>query len=217
MEMREKDAARKVDELLKKFADDMAGIYGEEAEKIKQEAENEGIPDLKLRFKKPKSVKRRVLDIAAMFLVVLLVGSIIIPTPKADAWRVWWLDLILGENREDIDVNNQNEFKYYVAELPEGFEFAKEEKNVNRYMIKYVNDDGKIIVFAQNKGGNSEKNIDSEHTKYSKEMIGDFEVMVGYDSARIKFEFTGNGTIISVTTNASYEVGKEFIENIKEL
>lgn len=217
MEMREKDAARKADELLKKFADDMAGIYGEEAEKIKQEAENEGIPDLKLRFKKPKSVKRRVLDIAAMFLVVLLVGSMIIPTQKADAWRVWWLDLILGENSEDIDVNNENEFKYYVAELPEGFKVESEQKNVNRYMAKYTNDAGEFIIFTQNKEIYSEKNLDNENLKYSKEMIGDFEVLVGLGEEKTEFEFIGEDTIMTVNTNASYEVGKEFIEKIKEL
>ncbi len=217
MDMREKDAAQKADEILKKFADDMAEIYDEEAKEIKQEAEKEGIPDLKLRFKKPKSVKRRVLDIAAMFLVVLLVGSLIIPTPKADAWRVWWLDLILGENREDIDVNNENEFKYYVSELPEGFTFESEQKNVNRYMVKYISDQGKIIVFTQNKVERTENYADNENTEFSREMIGDFEVWVGVDEEKIEFEFTGEGTIMTVNTNASYEVGKEFIENIKEL
>ncbi len=217
MDMREKGAARKADEILKKFAEDMVAIYDDESAKIKQEAEDKGIPDLKLRFKKQKSMKRRVLDIAAMFLVVLFIGSIVIPTPEADAWRVWWLDLILGENSEDIDVNNENEFKYYVSELPEGFEFAEEEKNVNRHMIKYVDDKGKTIVFTQNTGGNSEKNIDNENTKYNREMIGEFEVLVGIGEEKTEFEFAGEGTIMMVSTNASYEVGKEFIENIKEL
>ncbi len=217
MDMREKGAARKADEILKKFAEDMVAIYDDESAKIKQEAEDKGIPDLKLRFKKRKSMKRRVLDIAAMFLVVLFIGSIVIPTPEADAWRVWWLDLILGENSEDIEVNNENEFKYYVSELPEGFTFAEEEKNVNRHMIKYVDDKGKTIVFTQNKDTNSEKNIDNENLNYSKEMIGDFEVLVGLDAEKIEFQFCGEGTIMTVSTNASYEVGKEFIENIKEL
>ncbi len=217
MDMREKGAARKADEILKKFAEDMVAIYDDESAKIKQEAEDKGIPDLKLRFKKRKSMKRRVLDIAAMFLVVLFIGSIVIPTPEADAWRVWWLDLILGENSEDIDVNNENEFKYYVSELPEGFTFAEEEKNVNRHMIKYVDDEGKTIIFTQNKGSYAEKNIDNENLKYSKEMIGDFEVLVGMGEEKTEFEFAGEGTIMTVSTNASYEVGKEFIENIKEL
>ncbi len=217
MDMREKGAARKADEILKKFAEDMVAIYDDESAKIKQEAEDKGIPDLKLRFKKRKSMKRRVLDIAAMFLVVLFIGSIAIPMPEADAWRVWWLDLILGENSEDIDVNNENEFKYYVSELPEGFTFAEEEKNVNRHMIKYVDDEGKTIIFTQNKGSYAEKNIDNENLKYSKEMIGDFEVLVGMGEEKTEFEFAGEGTIMTVSTNASYEVGKEFIENIKEL
>lgn len=217
MDMREKETARKADEILKKFAEDMAEICDEEAAKIKQEAENAGIPDLKLRFKKQKSRRRRVLDIAALFLVVLFVGSVVIPAPKADAWRVWWLDLILGENSGDIDVNNENEFKYYVSELPEGFVFDKEDKNINRHMIQYVNDKGEVIVFTQNKDTNSEENIDNENTQYSKEMIGNFEVLVGLGEEKSEFEFTGEGTIMTVSTNASYEVGKEFIENIKEL
>lgn len=128
MDRRERVADQKADEILKKFADDMVKIYDEEAKELMRQAEAEGMPDIKLRTRKPVNIRKRVLRIAAMFLVIVFVGSIVIPVPKADAWRVWWLDLLMGENTQDIDVNTNDDFKYYVSELPEGFVFDSEYK-----------------------------------------------------------------------------------------
>lgn len=217
MDRRERVADRKADEILKKFTSDIVKIYDEEAKELMRQAEAEGMPDIKLHIRKPVNIRKRMLRIAAMFIVIVFVGSIVIPVPKADAWRVWWLDLLMGENTQDIDVNTNDDFKYYVSELPEGFVFYKEKKNENRYMIQYMNEEGKSISFTQIKNKLGEKNIDNEYTRYTKEMIGDFEVLVGYDSKKNKFEFTVEDIIISVSTDASYEIGKEFIENIKEL
>lgn len=217
MDRRERVVDRKADEILKKFTSDIVKIYDEEAKELMRQAEAEGMPDIKLHIRKPVNIRKRMLRIAAMFLVIVFVGSIVIPVPKADAWRVWWLDLLMGENTQDIDVNTNDDFKYYVSELPEGFVFYKEKKNENRYMIQYMNEEGKSISFTQIKNKLGEKNIDNEYTRYTKEMIGDFEVLVGYDSKKNKFEFTVEDIIISVSTDASYEIGKEFIENIKEL
>lgn len=217
MDRRERVVDRKADEILKKFTSDIVKIYDEEAKELMRQAEAEGMPDIKLHIRKSVNIRKRVLRIAAMFLVIIFVGSIVIPVPKADAWRVWWLDLLMGENTQDIDVNTNDDFKYYVSELPEGFVFYKEKKNENRYMIQYMNEEGKSISFTQIKNKLGEKNIDNEYTRYTKEMIGDFEVLVGYDSKKNKFEFTVEDIIISVSTDASYEIGKEFIENIKEL
>ena len=216
MDRRERVVDRKADEILKKFTSDIVKIYDEEAKELMRQAEAEGMPDIKLHIRKPVNIRKRMLRIAAMFLVIVFVGSIVIPVPKADAWRVWWLDLLMGENTQDIDVNTNDDFKYYVSELPEGFVFYKEKKNENRYMIQYMNEEGKSISFTQIKNKLSEKNIDNEYTRYTKEMIGDFEVLVGYDSKKNKFEFTVEDIIISVSTDASYEIGKEFIENIKK-
>ena len=216
MDRRERVVDRKAGEILKKFTSDIVKIYDEEAKELMRQAEAEGMPDIKLHIRKPVNIRKRVLRIAAMFLVIVFVGSIVIPVPKADAWRVWWLDLLMGENTQDIDVNNNDDFKYYVSELPEGFVFYKEKKNENRYMIQYMNEEGKSISFTQIKNKLGEKNIDNEYTRYTKEMIGDFEVLVGYDSKKNKFEFTVEDIIISVSTDASYEIGKEFIENIKK-
>lgn len=217
MDRRERVVDRKADEILKKFTSDIVKIYDEEAKELMRQAEAEGMPDIKLHIRKPVNIRKRMLRIAAMFLVIVFVGSIVIPVPKADAWRVWWLDLLMGENTQDIDVNTNDDFKYYVSELPEGFVFYKEKKNENRYMIQYMNEEGKSISFTQIKNKLGEKNIDNEYTRYTKEMIGDFEVLVGYDSKKNKFEFTVEDIIISVSTDVSYEIGKEFIENIKEL
>lgn len=216
MDRRERVVDRKADEILKKFTSDIVKIYDEEAKELMRQAEAEGMPDIKLHIRKPVNIRKCVLRIAAMFLVIVFVGSIVIPVPKADAWRVWWLDLLMGENTQDIDVNTNDDFKYYVSELPEGFVFDKEDKNKHRYMLQYVNEEGKVIVFTQDKTTSSEKHLDNENTRYTKEMIGDFEVLVGYDSKKNKFEFTDEDIIISVSTDASYEIGKEFVEKIKK-
>lgn len=216
MDRRERVVDRKADEILKKFTSDIVKIYDEEAKALMRQAEAEGMPDIKLHIRKPVNTRKRMLRIAAMFLVIVFVGSIVIPVPKADAWRVWWLDLLMGENTQDIDVNTNDDFKYYVSELPEGFVFDKEDKNKHRYMLQYVNEEGKVIVFTQDKTTSSEKHLDNENTRYTKEMIGDFEVLVGYDSKKNKFEFTDEDIIISVSTDASYEIGKEFVEKIKK-
>lgn len=217
MDRRERVVDRKADEILKKFTSDIVKIYDEEAKELMRQAEEEGMPDIKLHIRKPVNIRKRMLRIAAMFLVIVFVGSIVIPVPKADAWRVWWLDLLMGENTQDIDVNTNDDFKYYVSELPEGFVFYKEKKNENRYMIQYMNEEGKSISFTQIKNKLGEKNIDNENREYTKEMIGDFEVLVGYDAEIIEFEFATEDVLMSVNTDASYEIGKEFIENIKEL
>ena len=221
MDMRKKRAAKEADEILKKLADDVAKAYGEEAERLMQQAQAEGEPDLKLNLKKPqiksKLLHNRALRIAAMFIIVVFVGSIVIPIPKADAWRVWWLDFIIGENSEDVDINNDDDFKYYVSELPEGFKFEKEKRRNNKLFIIYTNNNGKSIMFSQIKGNTTEKYADNKYTKYSTEMIGDFEVLVGRDENKTEFKFNGEGESLTVNTDASYEVGKTFIENIKEL
>lgn len=217
MDRRERVVDRKADEILKKFTSDIVKIYDEEAKELMRQAEEEGMPDIKLHIRKPVNIRKRMLRIAAMFLVIVFVGSIVIPVPKADAWRIWWLDLLMGENTQDIDVNTNDDFKYYVSELPEGFVFYKEKKNENRYMIQYMNEEGKSISFTQIKNKLGEKNIDNENREYTKEMIGDFEVLVGYDAEIIEFEFATEDVLMSVNTDASYEIGKEFIENIKEL
>ena len=216
MDRRERVVDRKADEILKKFTSDIVKIYDEEAKELMRQAEAEGVPDIKLHIRKPVNIRKCVLCIAAMFLVIVFVGSIVIPVPKADAWRVWWLDLLMGENTQDIDVNTNDDFKYYVSELPEGFVFDKEDKNKHRYMLQYVNEEGKVIVFTQDKTTSSEKHLDNENTRYTKEMIGGFEVLVGYDSKKNKFEFTDEDIIISVSTDASYEIGKEFVVKIKK-
>ena len=220
MDMRKRRAAKEADEILKKLADDVAKAYGREAERLMQQAQAEGEPELQLNLKKPQRTPKRrynrALRIAAMFVIVVFIGSIVIPIPKADAWRVWWLDLIIGENSEDVDINNDDDFKYYVSELPEGFKFEKETKNVNRWVIQYMNNEGTTILFTQSKEAKSENNADNENTEYSKELIGAFEVLVGCDDNKTEFEFTGEDTIMTVNTDASYETGKKFIENIKE-
>lgn len=220
MDMRKKRAAKEADEILKKLADDVAKAYGEEAERLMQQAQAEGEPDLKFNLKKPqrksKLLHNRMLRIAAMFIIVVFVGSIVIPIPKADAWRVWWLDFIIGENSEDVDINNDDDFKYYVSELPEGFTLEKEYEKHNQLLAIYTNNNGESISFSQINGGIAKNHADNEYTDYSKEMIGDFEVLVGYDNSKTEFEFNGKNTIMTVNTNATYEVGKFFIENIKE-
>ena len=75
MDRRERVVDRKADEIIKKFTSDIVKIYDEEAKELMRQAEAEGVPDIKLHIRKPVNIRKCVLRIAAMFLVIVFVGS----------------------------------------------------------------------------------------------------------------------------------------------
>ena len=68
---------------------------------------------------------------------------------------------------------------------------------------------------AQNLGVNN--HIDNEKTDYTAKMIGEFEVLVGQNGDCYSFEMVTEKTFLTINTDASYDIGVKFIENLHEI
>ena len=215
----EKDVSVLAEEMLKSYADSWAEAYADEAEELLRDDEQYQKAAAKYENYKHRNVKKRVLRCAAIIICAVFLASVAIPIPQAHAWRVWWLDLVTGQNHQDIDVRAGDEYlgEYYVSELPEGFEVVSERKEKGQYTVTYMNAVGESLLFTQSQRMSAEKHFDNETTDYSRELIGDFEVLVGENESFVIFEITTDKNFIVVNTNASYDVGKFFIEKLREI
>ncbi len=215
----EKDVSVLAEEILKSYADSWTEAYADEAEELLRDDEQYRKAEEKYGTYRRKSLKQRVLRCAAVLLCAIFIASIAVPIPQAHAWRVWWLDLVTGQNHKDIDVRADDEYagEYYVSELPEGFELETERRDEEQYMIKYVNTLGESIVFIQSINKTTDNHIDNEQTNYQEELIGEFQVFVGKSRNRTLFEMTTDDAFILISTDAEYEVGVEFIENLHKI
>lgn len=216
---REKDVSAQVEEMLKVYADEWADSYAAEAEKLLCDDEQYRQAAEKYGSYRHKSTKKRLLRCAAVLVCAIFIASIAVPIPQAHAWRVWWLDLVTGENRQDMDVRADDAYvgEYYVSELPEGFELEMEQRDQKKNFASYKNQEGKSITFLQTHAGKSDAHFDNENTEYDNVLIGDFEVLVGNGEDCVVFEMMTDTSFIMISTDASYETGKQFIENLKEI
>lgn len=215
----EKDVSVLAEEILKSYADSWAEAYADEAEELLRDDEQYRKAEEKYGSYRRKSLKQRVLRCAAIIICAVFLASVVLPIPQAHAWRVWWLNLVIHENVQDIDVRPNDDYagEYYVSELPEGFELEAE-KNVNgRKVANYRNLDGARITFTQIPNPNANSHIDNERTNYEEELIGEFQALVGESDKRINFEMMTENCLLLVSTNAGYEVGVEFIENLHKI
>ena len=215
----EKDVSAQADELLKSYADAWADAYAEEAERLFRDDEQYQNAAEKHGSYRRVSVKKRLLRCAAVLVCAVFIASIAVPIPQAHAWRVWWLDLATGENGQDVDMRADDDYigEYYVTELPEGFTLEAERWNDGQYMMKYANDLGENILFIQSINKTTDNHIDNEQTNYQEVMIGEFQVFVGKSGNRTLFEMTTDDAFILISTDASYEIGAEFIEHLHEI
>lgn len=175
------------------------------------------------RYGKRKYInpRKKVFRYAAIFIVAAFIGSIVIPIPQASAWQLWWLDLIFGENEEDIDVlpDNEDEFiEFYVDKIPEGFELIDEQKiSSSEYVANYISNTEKYIIFIQSDKNEATLHLDNEKHNMYTDVIGEFEVLISEGRTDIIFCITAEKSNISIQTNAPYEVGKEFILGLKKI
>ena len=216
---KEKDVSAQAEEMLKSYADEWADAYAAEAEKLLCDDEQYRQAAEKYGSYRRKSTKKRLLRCAAVLVCAIFIASIVVPIPQAHAWRVWWLDLVTGENSQDMDVRVDDEYvgEYYVSELPEGFELEMEQRDQKKNFASYKNQEGKSITFLQTHTSKSDAHFDNENTEYDEVLIGDFEVLVGKSEDCFVFEMMTDTSFIMISTDASYETGKQFIENLKEI
>ena len=167
------------------------------------------------RYRDPK---KQILRYVAILLVALFVASIAVPVPQASAWRIWWLDLITGESDVDVQVDAENAYdfvEYYPGKLPEGFRLVSDEKvGETKREAKYEDTNGKYIFFSQKEIDKASEYVDNEKAETRKQIIGNFEVAVTYSEDDVVFEFVAEQSVGRIHTNAGYETGCFFVENL---
>ncbi len=167
------------------------------------------------RYRDPK---KQILRYAAILLVALFVASIAVPVPQASAWRIWWLDLITGESDVDVQVDAENAYdfvEYYPGKLPEGFRLVSDEKvGETKREAKYEDSNGKYIFFSQKKIEKTSDYVDNEKAETKKQIVGNFEVAITYSEDDVVFEFIAEQSVGRIHTNAGYETGCFFVENL---
>ncbi|MBE5852009.1 MAG: DUF4367 domain-containing protein [Lachnospiraceae bacterium] len=162
----------------------------------------------------------KVLRYAAVLVLAVTVISIVVPVQEVSAWVVWKFDAIFGEEDDHTVINpvDENDYiKYYLTEVPKGYEVHNTITNENQTLIEYTNSNGNYIVFTQVKYDMFKANTDNEHREQKHEIINDFETLVSIGKDDCYFEIIADNVVITVQTNADYEIGKEFIKSLKEL
>lgn len=206
---REDEIAEK---LLSAFADYMEEQDGERMEEV--------MAQVAARKKREGHLRRKKwLRYAAAFAMVLIVGTVVLPTTEAHAWFVWRLDLLFGNHSDHVEIrpdDGQQFPQFYVGEIPEGFEVADTQENTGVIFIQYVNKEKKYISFTQTQRSGFKAAEDNEHRTERNELIADFDVRISEGDEDIVFEFTTDAVDVMVQTNAGYEVGAEFLKNLKE-
>ena len=194
--------------------------YAAEMDKLLEGGESYEAAVKKYGKRRYVSPKKRITRVAAALLIVGIVASVTVPVEKASAWRIWWLDLITGENQEDVDLKPEAEnsfLEYYIGKVPEGYEVVSEESIPGvRYKVTLSNSEGNIIYFYETPINMNQVHLDNEDSEITKEIIGDFEVLVDRTDDIIAFEIATDKTRISIDLDSDFEVGKELIEGLKE-
>ena len=213
-----KKVEQQAEDILRDYADELDAQYADAFDAILAED-----PDYQKnieRYGKRRYVKpqKRILRYAAILLVAIFAASVIVPVPQASAWRIWWLDLITrnGDVSMKVDAEGTYDFvDYYPGRLPDGFDLVNDESVDGKkrdVLLETVN--GKYLRFTQQKINKASIFLDNENSDIVNEKIGDFEVITTMKSGTYIFKFRTAIALNCVQTNAGYDVGKEFIENL---
>lgn len=167
---------------------------------------------------KKKKRKHSLAKLAAIAAVVCLVFTAAVP--EASAWRIWGLDFLFGEHSDHIEskANDDDKFpQYNVCKLLKGYEIVFEDNAKDSVIVQYADEEGKFILYTQTVKENFVSQLDSEHSDIKEDTIGDFRLLVSETGSDVFIEAVTNKVAITVQTNAGYETGKNFIENLKEI
>lgn len=219
--MKKNKYEKEAEQILGEYAREETGKWASQMDKyisIDEDAEENFAKFGKRKYIKPQ---KKILRYAAILLAVVFIGSIVMPIPQASAWRVWWLDLVFGENDVDIDIMpaNNNEFKeYYLSEIPEPYELAEVISDTsNEYITMYLGDGDHYVIMMQIDKDSASEHLDSENRESYTHIVGDYEVLVSKGETDTVFELTTENVWISIQTNAEYEVGEKFILSLKKI
>lgn len=167
---------------------------------------------------KKKKRKHSLAKLAAIAAVVCLVFTAAVP--EASAWRIWGLDFLFGEHSDHIEskANDEDKFpQYYVSATPNGFEITFEDISKDSIIAQYIDEYGRFILYTQAVKENFVSQLDNEHRNVTEDTIGDFHLLISEAGSDVFIEAVTNQVAITVQTNAGYEIGKKFVENLKEI
>lgn len=170
--------------------------------------------------KRGKKSRQQLLRYAAVFAAVIIVAGVVIPVDEVSAWVVWKFDALFGgdEDHQIINPVDENDFlQYYVSEIPEGFEVVSERNKDGRYSAIYQNSNNNYITFDQIKIELYLTDFDQENRNHHYEQISEFQTLVSENDEDCFFEIITDRVAILIHTDAGYYVGKQLIENLKEL
>ena len=212
-----------IDELLDAYARDLAEEEFEEFAHYFEEDEQylmnkHLVENVRYEPTKPKKKPFRLAKYVAAAAAILIIFSVAIPT-EASAWRIWDLDFWFGEHEDHTEVkpNDKDAFpQYYINELPEDFVLSFENMSDSDEYFQYNNSEGKYLIYMQIKREQYISQLDNENRSGITETIGDFRTLVSENDVDCIFEVITDNVAIYIQTNAGYDVGKKFLESIKE-
>ena len=166
-----------------------------------------------------KRTPKKILQLAAMVMLAVCVTAAVFPTAEVHAWAIWTFNAIFGgdDTHTTIDPVDENDYlQYYVSEVPNGFTRLEKQNTGGRERIVYVNAEDKFISFEQLKKEMYKSDADTENREDRYERIGEFEVLVSESEEDWTFTIVSDDidTVVLVHTDAGFEVGKQFIENL---
>lgn len=173
----------------------------------------------KRKYRKPLRHSKGFRRAVAAMVGLAFAAGIAIPSMQASAWRIWPLDLIFGNQGEYTEARPEEDFAiYYIDNLPEGFELENERITKGVKIVNtYSDENNNYITLTQAPKNIFETYIDYDGRLNRNETIGDFDVFISEGEEEIIFLITTDKEVIMVRTDAGFEVGIEFIKNLKEI
>ena len=211
-----------MDAIAKKIFDQAYEEYAELFENDEQFQQNRHlVENVKYEKKEKKKFQAGVGRFIATAAVVCIVFTIVVPVAEANAWRIWNLGFLFGDHEDHTGITpniEEDTFpQYYVTAVPDGFDVIFEDTTTTSIIIRYQNQQDQFILYTQVDGDEFFSQLDNEHHDLKKETIGDFEVLISENEQDVILEAVTDRVAITIQTNAGYEVGKKFIESLKEI
>ena len=214
-----------MDAIAKKIFDQAYEEYAELFENDEQFQQNRHlVENVKYEKKEKKKFQAGVGRFIATAAVVCIVFTIVVPVAEANAWRIWDLDFLFGDHEDHTEIkpNTENAFpQYYLSTVPDGFDVIFENNTETRVFIQYQNAANQFILYTQIQKAQFVSQLDNEHHDLKTEMIGDFETLISENESEneqdVIFEAVTDRVAITVQTNAGYDIGKKFMESLKEI
>ena len=213
-----------MDAIAKKIFDQEYEEYEELFETDEQFQQNRYlVENVKYEKKEKKKFPAGVGRFLATAAVVCIVFTIVVPVAEANAWRIWNLGFLFGDHEDHTGITpniEEDTFpQYYVTAVPDGFDVIFEDTTTTSIIIRYQNQQDQFILYTQVDGDEFFSQLDNEHHDLETEMIGDFETLISANENEqdVIFEAVTDRVAITVQTNAGYDIGKKFIESLKEI